>query len=297
MYSKYPILKKCVHWVPRQFQTVCVGLGDRLRGLACAQTLAHACGIELVSLSIQNGSCRARFADLFNEVDGLHFLERETIDKPGEISSPEIQWTFEGNIVPEAALQRFRNLHPPGHPHFASFEAFYAAWCDELRSWRPLPCWQTIIDAASAEFAPQMVAIHLRRTDVMFDPYKPINEFNVESYDAALWAEVERVHEAQPEAEFFLTADREDYLNTWQEMLTARGMKVHIYTKEWNPEAGRQTSVGDALVDLYLLAKCQLLLGSVSSSMLRVAKGLGGGEIRLVPPLPPIVPEPKPHRG
>ncbi len=243
---------------------------------------------------IADWACLSGFEDLFWHVEDLDFVSTCSLKSQLDNSHGSILWTFEANIAPEAALGRFRNLHPPGHPHFANFETFYAAWCEVMRRWRPLPCWQKIIDEVSVDFAPQMVAIHLRRTDVMFAPNKPINEFNVESYDAALWAQVERVHEAQLEVEFFLTADREDYLNTWQEMLTARGMKVHVYTKEWNPEAGRQTSVGDALVDLYLLAKCQLLLGSVSSSMLRVAKGLGGGEIRLVPPLPPQLPELKP---
>ncbi len=257
------------------------GLGDRIRGVACVLALASELGCRILLRWEPNDACDARFEDLFDCPDLVTFTRRLTVRDCGRIS-PTITMTENINIMPAHAFQLFSANAKTNV--FRSVGHFDRCWAEQIRLLKPVPSFREAIDeCVSKRFRERMVAVHLRRTDVLGDGTKPIDAENQSAFDDRMLAEIQALHRDAPDMGLFLASDDREYFRDWRNRLQDLGMHVVVHEKEWG-DTFRQTSIGDALIDLYLIGHCQIILGSVWSSFLFVAQHIRGAELRYIQP-------------
>lgn len=253
------------------------GLGDRIRGVASGLAVASELGCRLLVKWTPDGACNARFEDLFDCPEVSSFT-RDLSVRDVERLSPRIAMTQRQNMMPSQAFELFSAN--PRTDVFGSRERFLGIWAEQLRRLRPVgSIREAIRDFVSTQFRERMTAIHLRRTDVLTDGSKGIRSENKSDFDDRMLAEIVAIHEQDADAGFLLASDDAEYFRTWEEKLRGMGVHVVVYKKEWG-SSFRQTSVRDALIDLYLIGHCRLILGSVWSSFLFVAQHIQGAELR-----------------
>ena len=272
--------RKVALWHPGHID---FGLGDRMRGLASGLVLARALDCDLLAQWESTRACPAEWDELFAPLQG-HFPYRTIPARRLNLLEPDFIWTMGGNIHPNYGYRDTYRAAPSGHPDFVDVTAFKNAWARELRAFQPIPAIMEAVQQTTSSFPEFTLGIHLRRTDVMNDPKKPINQDNVHLYDQSLWDEAIRTLEDHPNAAVFIAADREDYQRDWSERFQQLGIRVCIHQKTWFRAGMRKTPVSDALIDMMLFSRTSVLLSSVRSSLAFVASTIGRNTWRVIAP-------------
>jgi hypothetical protein len=136
---------------------------------------------------------------------------------------------------------------------------------------------QGLLDEAEKTFAGitgdsgagRVVGVHIRRGD---------NDASIQVSPLELFVErMRREVNDHPEARFFLATDDPD---TERVVMSELPGRVTIRSKDFS--RNRASGVEDALVDLLVLSKCSLVLGSYWSSFSQTAAEMGGAELEIV---------------
>ena len=248
------------------------GLCDRLRGLACGLAWAGARGMQLKYAWPPNRTCPAFYDALFEQPVGICF------DPSGPERAPEgaFRLTMEANLMPKRFWAHLMEDGLTTDP-FSDVEAFVSAWRKEVRSFRPVASIQSQIDdcLSSVDGRP-LIGIHLRRTDVVTHKSKPeITASNVALHDQIMLQEVRNHARRSPDAVFFLASDDRRLFQTWASTLDSESIPFISHDSKTWTGAFRQTPVADAVVDLWMLGHCEVVLGTVRSGFLLIARTLG----------------------
>lgn len=266
-----------VHWEAPVGQ---YGLCDRLRGLACGLAWAEGLGRTLHYLWQPNDLCPADFGSLFEEPRFAHI--RSGLPPA---AAESLCLRIAANPLPH---QFWNYLRGEGLPDggFSSLEQFANSWRDQVERLRPAPAIRkAVARVRKAAGDRPLVGVHLRRTDVLAcDSKLEINAGNVDAHDRQLLAQLRQILGERRDVCFFLASDSHDYFARWAAILKDEGMPFVVHEKGWSADF-RQTSIADAVVDLWVLGGCSLVLGTVKSGFLVIAKALGA-ETRLLPVAP-----------
>lgn len=246
------------------------GLCDRLRGLACGLALARAQNVKLCFWWPANQPCPAEFGELF-EQPAFACVNGTLCEPPADA----VVLQLPANIVPEVFCKRLEESGFGDIP-FSHREAFQQAWRQEIRTLQPVADVLVAVNACHNSGGNRpLIGIHLRRSDVVNARVKPeITSSNLTSHDRVMWDEARLLAGKQPTACFFLAADEHAAFTNWAAMLQEAGIPFIHHPKPWTKQF-RQTSMRDALVDLWMLGRCQQVLGTVRSGFLRIAEAFG----------------------
>ena len=239
--------------------------------MASGLVWARGQGLGLKFAWPMNRDCPATYHSLFEHPDDVCF------DPSASEAAPQdaLQMSIDLNMLPEQFWRHLEKHEMPRTP-FPDCRSFVEAWRTEVRAFRPHPAIQRKIDACrdGADGRP-LIGIHLRRTDVVKHRGKPeITASNLALHDTILLQEVRDCARKEPEACFFLACDHGGLFKDWARILEAERIPFIHHPKEWKM-AFRQTSVADAVVDLWMLGRCRLVLATVRSNFVLFANAFG----------------------
>ena len=130
---------------------------------------------------------------------------------------------------------------------------------DSFDPFRPVPSLQERIDAQAAAMGHNVVGVHIRRTD---------NVVSIQQSPTALFEE--RMSQEPADTIFYLATDSEEV-----KMQMRRRFGERVQTLHRQAERGTLQGMQDALVELYLLARCRHILGSAGSTFSMTAASIG----------------------
>jgi hypothetical protein len=267
------------------------GLGNRLRALASAAVIARKSERNLVIVWIRDEHCEASMDELFD------CSELFWIDSP-----PEREPTLTSSATPANPTNPEFISIPTGTTKIPSEGTVYVASACVLNS--PLTDWNSeswwLIDNLRVREPLQReirhysdvwnirdaIGVHIRMGQTVSthsyedssgwdDTTRKALELN--RSDSHYWyfmKEMERIWRTQPEQTFLLCADDQAIYDAFQ----ARYPQRIARTIHWVPKSSYDRSITQlqgALVDIYLLSKCQYILGSPWSSFTELAVRLG----------------------
>lgn len=99
------------------------------------------------------------------------------------------------------------------------------------------------------------------------------NQFS--EFDAALWNRIVRFVKKENIKSVYLASDDKKYFQTWKDRLSRFPLHVINHDQDWS-SAFRQTSLQGVVVDLYMMAECEIVFGSITSSLFLIGEALGG---------------------
>ncbi|MEM6725157.1 MAG: hypothetical protein AAF598_14050 [Bacteroidota bacterium] len=281
------------------------GLGNRMRAIDSAYQLARDHGFQLQVIWELNRFLGAPFLDLFLPVDGLQI---KTIENKGlaPIRFPEKSPAARTKTRWLATV-----LAPKADVRF--FQDDFGAWGDKIREQNPhiqmndfdqllmdhfkqhLPlvqnadqiylssayrfysstppflmfCLPADVQRELDQFTKnweQVIGVHIRRTDHKKSIQHSSDEWFLQQMDQQL--------DQYPDAHFFLSTDDPEVIRSFRSRYGARLIQRSASFDRKDPGAIRE-----ALIDLYLLSRTQLVLGSYFSSFSLTAAQIGGIEL------------------
>ncbi len=270
-----------LNWRPVNVEASGSGLGDRLRSIAAMMAVAELEGKMLRVLWLPDNYCPGEVTNV---------LQAGAV----EIVDDEREWlrlTMAERVVNDLAF--YHTMDEVWERWKANFDSTYPENSNTLRNrWgrmlRRLRVNASIVQRVDEQLRTwrpgRLMGVHIRRTDVMQDPAKRINAENVAQYDAALLQRARETAQQKTADAFFIACDNPDSAAHWREQLEPLGLPVFHHWKSWQPDALRQSSLEDAMTDMFLLSRCDRIIGSVYSSFAVVAAEMGSIEYEIVPP-------------
>ena len=264
-------------------QRVHAGLCNRMKEMASAIALARAAGQPLVVYWLKNRYLNCSFDKLFEPIADVPVVDIETSRFRSLVDWDSLRYRlrtvrepadlFLGNAQIEEYRESGADLVPivakAKHTVIITYYRFMAG-ADSLEDFRPREDILAEADAAVAELGTAgLVGVHIRGTD------------NTESLEKSpVTAFVERMQEEaarDPGARFFLATD-----DPSTEEAIGLVFPDRVVTRPKVFARDRSEGVRDALVDLLLLSRCRLILGSHWSSFTEVAAEIGGIDLEIV---------------
>lgn len=254
------------------------GLGNRMKAIAAAVSLAERCGGSLQVKWFQDWGLGCRFDQLFQPIPKANV-------SVSEASLLDACW---------ADRPRKRNLYLPLLPQWLLFDRRmdeitatknmqsgfdFAAWAAHRRVWiasnvyfmaedppkaafalfRPIAGLQTRVDGMANAIGRNAVGVHIRRTDndraIAFSP--------TEAFVARMRMEAADTH-------FYVATDDENV-----KLQLRRDFPHRVHTLPRKAERGSLQGMEDAVVELYTLARCRRILGSSCSTYSMTAASIG----------------------
>ena len=227
------------------------GLCNRLRVLVSACYLARRYGRELILCWRPDHKCGARFGDLFTNLMG------ETDSLP-EYPRPRM------GIPPDELARAIQSPDPivcVRECHWLVAEMDQRKTIEHFRALRPVDAVTRAADAIAARFPGWTIGVHVRRGD--FAPHL------LKRHDLKLPA-LERyfAYLDNWRGAIFLATDGGD--EVVQRFCDRYGDRLLIYPRN-SPGRSTPQAVQEALVDLYLLQRCQAIIGTRFSSFSELA--------------------------
>jgi hypothetical protein len=134
----------------------------------------------------------------------------------------------------------------------------------------PLPAIRERVEVVAAGLPGEAVGVHVRRGDFR-RPYRPAQN------DGQFFAAMDAVLRDRPGTRFVLATDSEE-----TERLFVERYRVRIVCHPKRTRArDQEEAIQDALIDLLLLARCPVLIGTYSSTFSEVAWWIGGCRARV----------------
>lgn len=254
------------------------GLGNRMKSMAAAIRLAQATQSHLDIIWFQDWGLGCRFDQLFQPLDIAHTQLREA--------------TWLDKVVHD--IPRKRNLYIPkifehclyddcldridaSKAYYNDFD--FTAWCKGKKVWlasdvyfiakeipedsfdifHPIRHLQERINQTKESFATHTIGVHIRRTD---------NVRSIQNSPTHLF--IERMQQEHDDVKFYLATDSEEVK---QEMRRIFGNR--IITSPNQAARGNVEGMEDALVEMYLLAATDRILGSSCSTYSMTAASIG----------------------
>jgi hypothetical protein len=262
------------------------GLCNRIRAMASALALSKAARQPLTVYWFNTTALNCSYTKLFEPLDGADVAEVETrrlldLFSPGAWRLRAAGWRRPYDLFLSGdKLQELREAGVDLVSEVAKAKRCgietYGRCYDALPSFQDFKPRPELLDEAERAFARatgggggRIVGVHIRRGD---------NEASVRVSPLDLFiARMQKEVEQDPEMRFFLTTDDPA---TEQEVLARFPGRVTVRDKDLSRTSA--SGVQDALVDLLVLSKCPLILGSYWSSFSQTAAELGGGVLEIV---------------
>ena len=263
------------------------GLCNRMRVVASALAFALSSPESRVRVVWRNNrECAARFTDLFQPLipegatavcpPNFSLFPAHIADLPSvrRLPLPHCSKAYFG--TGRNGVDDFLRLlqSAPRRLYVATcYEFFpYAGIVSAADLFRPVPALQRRIDALTASFPSHTVGLHIRRTDH--------SAAIASSPTEAFVSLVERLVDAHADAHFFLATDDAQLRRRFAD---SYGERCHFAP---SAPLTRTTAEGmfSAVCDLYALARCSHIYGSIGSSFSDTASELFGAPLTYVSP-------------
>jgi hypothetical protein len=254
------------------------GLCNRLRAIASAKRLSALTGARC-TIAWDWGDYRALFDDETEwmpncslshaegdvRIPGYRHLHHLQNSEGGSIRNRRVPVTAQPRIVVRSAYNFFAAEERVPLRYLKGYEA--------ILPWFPQPH-SSIMDRVRAmrhDMPPRTVGVHLRRTDNQ----RAISR----SKDEAYFREADRL--VEDGYTIFLATDNLASLQTMQQRYGDRLVhypKASEMEERWPRAVSRSADVADDIIDLWLLAACDFVIGSSLSSYSRLAIVLNGSD-------------------
>jgi hypothetical protein len=259
------------------------GLCNRMREMASAIALAKAAGQSLTVYWFRNKHLNCTFRRLFEPVEGVDVVDVYSSRVRGLFSVGSLRYRLRGvrqrvdmalvNETVEEARADGVDLVPLVAKAKRCVVITYYSLFDTrpyLGAFRPRPDILAEVDKAVTEIAPAgLVGVHIRGTDNL----ESTEHSPVESFLERMQIEVDR----DPKVRFFLATDDPETECAVKERFPGRVLtRPKVFARD------KAEGVRDALVDLLVLARCRLILGSYWSSFTNMAADLGGAQVEIL---------------
>jgi hypothetical protein len=259
------------------------GLCNRMREMASALALATAAGQPLTVYWFKNRYLNCAFDRLFEPIEGVEVLDVHASRLRGLFSADTLRY-------------RSRALHGPMDLllNNEKVEEYWAAGVDlvplvakvkrcvivsyyslletkpYLAAFQPRQDILAEVERATTDLEPaRLVGVHIRGTDNA----ESAEHSPVEAFIARMQSEMEQ----DPGARFFLATD-----DPVTEQMVRGRFAGRVVTRPKVFARDKAAGVRDALVDLLVLSKCRLILGSYWSSFTAMAADLGGASVEII---------------
>lgn len=266
---------------------VSTGLCNRMRAIASALALSRAAKQPLTVYWFDTRALNCPYKRLFEPIDGVEVVGVGTGRlraplSPGalRLRSAERRMPYDlflsGEKIEELRAQGVDLATAVAQAKRCGIETygrFYGSppYYEDLKPRQDLlsAAEETVARMAAGSGAGRVVGVHIRRGD----NGASIQVSPLELFLERMWREVDQ----DPEARFFLATDDPDTERTVMGEFPGR---VTVRSKDFARD--RAKGVKDALVDLLVLSKCSLVLGSYWSSFSQTAAEMGGGTLEIV---------------
>lgn len=246
------------------------GLGDRLESIGTMLALRHI-GINIkVFWSETSEHFPASFGELFLPFPGLTSIDHNSNPmNENFVQLERFRPTFFA-LFKKSFLKRLYKLHYPPEiidaiEHYG--EIRFRNLCIHLvRQIKPVPWIEKAVDSFQEKhFSERMVGIHIRRTDKESVICKGFNGGISKHKKLIEEMKHELRHLIKKGNKIFICSDNRDSIKEYKEIIKHFGGNVIYYKKQYNPLQFRHTSSADALIDMLLLSRCSVTLGTQSS--------------------------------
>lgn len=261
------------------------GLGNRMRAIAGGIELARQTGQPLRIVWFRDAGLGCRFNQLFLPLqhEGVSLREASPADyllldrpRPRNLFIPRLYQRLAYDLrIEERTTARgmydgknFVQWIKGHHTWMASYHYFHSLTIPQgiYAPFRPLPHLEQRIDAMARQLGDRPVGIHIRRTDHV----QSIEESPTEDF-------IKRMKQLSPDTRFYLATDDEQEKETLRKAFPGR-----VFTAESKAERGSLRGMEDALVEMYILSRTSLILGSAGSSFSATAANIGGIRLEIV---------------
>jgi len=172
--------------------------------------------------------------------------------------------TYEGPFRLDVALR------PPLLDLPTTFDAEYRT---AVRSWRPVKSIRDSVDALTQQFDSPTVGVHVRRGDALH--HHETKRRARCSTDRAFFRRMDLLLAADSSIRFFLATDCEmteaRFVDRYGDRIQTNDAKQFVPSHVTGPKENQR----DAVIDLFALARTQLILGSYASSFSQAAGAVG----------------------
>lgn len=261
------------------------GMGNRMKALSAAITLARQCHSRAEIIWFRDGGLGCRFDQLFLPLDEPDATLREATltdlllhDRPRRrnlyVPLCAQRLLYEGRMDEQACTQGMRT-----HFDFVEWATGKRAWmsshvyfmADEPPTgtydrFRLIPQLQQRVDRTVAEAGDDVVGVHIRRTD----NERSIAESPTEAFIA-------RMRQESGGTRFFLATDNEE-----EKQRIAAAFPHRVITSPRPADRRTLQGMEDAAVEMFTLSRTRLILGSAYSTFSSTAAGIGHIPLEIV---------------
>lgn len=264
-------------------QRVHAGLCNRMKEMASAIALARAAQQPLVVYWLKNRYLNCSFDRLFEPIPDVPVIDVETSPLRSWLSADSLRYRFKtlretaDLFLGNEQIEKYRAdgtdlvslVSQADHTVVITYYRFMKD-VDSLADFRPRQDISAEVERAWAGFgAGELTGVHIRGTDNA----QALEKSPVDSFIARMEQEVER----EPETRFFLATDDPET----ERVVRARFLGS-VVTRPKVFARDKASGVRDALVDVLLLSRCRLIIGSHWSSFSETAAELGGVRLEIV---------------
>lgn len=273
------------------------GLGNRIRALDAAIRLTASCDASIRVLWFRDWQCPCSFQKLFSFVrftedelpfpHDFHCIEaagwryfgyerprKENLYLPFGFQLFRFDRRMYENEVPrrmEKAFDFAGWLRQGREVYLGSYDAFMGECPGRMLPWFvPSAKVEAEIAPLAAEFSGRMIGLHIRRTD-------NLRSIDVSPTDLFI-RRMERLLAEDPSTRFFLATDSV----AEREMLMSAFGRDRFVVPDYAPGRASVVDIRRALAEMYLLSRCDFVIGSFWSSFSKVAASLGGKSFELL---------------
>ncbi|MEJ1239009.1 hypothetical protein WBG78_12820 [Chryseolinea sp. T2] len=264
------------------------GLGNRMRVIVSAIALSKSLGKDLKVIWKTGEDLKCSFNRLFEPINNVNivqenvgtiyssfnksWIKRKTIQAINLLNGFNLvvheqdhSIVFADDATARKILQTYTNVY------IRSCEHFYLA-DNDWTVFAPIQQLRIVIDDLIQNFKPNIVGVHIRRTD----NYKSIQVSSLDKF-----IELLNDHSIK---QCFLATDDPLVLHELSSRIADN--RLIIYSKEFTRST--EKGVQDALIELFCLANCSKIYGSYWSSYSEVASYLQNKELIIVGSRPDI---------
>lgn len=263
------------------------GMANRLWSIASGVSLAHACHTPLRIVWFKDQGLNGEFRQLFQPIPDERIILREAhLSDMLRYDRPRRKNLYLPRLWQKAAFGRcmyeederllmdnrfdFPEWIEKKDAYIASFRRFYPYPSGSCRTlFHPVPEIETRIEEITAEFTPQTIGIHLRRTD---------HVYSIAESPLSLFIEtIEKEIEANGQINFYLATDSEE---DKQQLKKRFGNRILTYGCELSRNSLKGMQAGVA--ELWALSRTAQIIGSHRSTYSQLAAELSGIECHMI---------------
>ncbi len=258
------------------------GLANRMHAIASTYYMCRQAGVDMRVVWFQDWALHAPFHDIFRATDMVRvreasFLDHVVYDRPRRrnfhvprlFQSLLFDRRIDEDQVTALVEQGFDFAQwAKGHNSYMSCFREFGTFDDALygQLFRPVPQVEKQVDQLVAQFGTRAIGFHIRRTD---------NQRSIEHSPLSLFVEAgKREVEEHADTKIFLATDDEP---TKQQLRTIFGER--LITQRAEADRGSTQGIRGGLVDMYTLARTEVVYGSVGSSFSMMAAKIGGNKL------------------